>query len=191
VIDRLSIGLADWIIMDGNYRNFACGDAASFALEFYAADGLEPLPPQPPPQRRLSHIAESRYEIVAEVTHLDDGWWVIDPGIGMFREDKPPPAVRLGDWVRGTVYVGIDPFFYFERLSHLAGAPPLIYDWIVEKIDKDVSPLIEIAPRTIGRDPQRIAWRAVEKTGWQGAAPSNGEYVLHCKRVGGGPSLRR
>ena len=142
------------------------------------------------PQRRLSHIAESRYEIVAEVTHLDDGWWVIDPGIGMFQEDKPPPAVRLGDWVRGTVYVGIDPFFYFERLSHLPGAPPLIYDWIVEKIDKDVSPLIEIAPRTIGRDPQRIAWRAVKKTGWQGAAPSNGEYVLHCKRIGG-PSLRR
>jgi hypothetical protein len=190
MIDTVAIGIAAWIIQDGNYGDFACGDTASFALEFYPTDGLELVSAPPPRQRCLRHIAESRYEIVAEVTHLDEDWWVIDPGIAIFQEDKPPTTVRRGDWVRGNIYIGIDPFFYFERLCRRPGAPPLIYDWIIETIEQDISPLIEIAPRFYGRDPERISWRKVEMTDGWGPDPGIGEYTLHGKCVGG-PSLSR
>jgi hypothetical protein len=48
--------------------------------------------------------------------------------------------VRRGGWLRGNVYIGVDPYFYFEQLGHEPGAPALIYDWKIEKIEMQTAP---------------------------------------------------
>ena len=36
--------------------------------------------------------------------------------------------------MEGEIYVGIDPFFYFEHLCRIAGMPPLTYSWLVQEM---------------------------------------------------------
>ena len=86
--------------------------------------------------------------------------------------------VRQGSWLRGKVCIGIDPFFYFERLGHQPGAPALR----IEKIDIQAAPFIEVEPRKFERDPAKLGWKEIDKTdAWEDC----GEYLLHCVRVAG------
>ena len=39
--DLLAVGLASWIIQDGNYGDFKRGDRKAFALEFWASAKLD------------------------------------------------------------------------------------------------------------------------------------------------------
>ena len=132
-------------------------------------------------------IGNACHEVVGQVVHVGDGWWVIDAGVLAYRAEVPPANVRQGSWLRGKAYLGIDPFFYFEQLGHQVAAPALIYDWKIEKIDIQTAPLIEVRPRTFKRDPAKLGWKEIVKTdAWE----EDGEYLLHCVRVGG-PHLPR
>jgi hypothetical protein len=170
----LAIGLSSWIIADGNYSNFASGDETAFALEFYAPDGLEEIEPTENPCPQLLLTEAPFYEVSGKCVHVDiDGnqsWWVIDAGILLYRNERPPENVRLGSWWRGKIYVGVDPFFYMERGSRHHEAPALIYDWKIGKIET------------------RDNWAP---SGWTEVANTSegksDEFVLHCTRQEGLP----
>jgi hypothetical protein len=84
--------------------------------------------------------------------------------------------------LRGKISIGIDPFFYFERLAHQPGAPALVYDWKIERIEVQTAPLIEVKPRVMQRDPTKPGWKEIRETSaWE----DDGEYLIHCTRIGG------
>ena len=97
----LAIGLSSWIINDGNYGDFSQGDIAAFALEFYAPEGLEESDPTENPRPSLIQIEAPFYEVSGKCVHVDiDGnqsWWVIDAGILLYRNERPPVNVRNGE----------------------------------------------------------------------------------------------
>lgn len=181
-VGTLVVGLHSWIIQDGNYGDFARNTNAAFALEFHTESTLEIFESNSKPIAALVHIGDDKYEVVGQAIHVADGWWVIDVGFLVFQETEPPPTVRKGDWLRGNISIGIDPFFYFERLAHQPGAPALIYDWKIERIEVQTAPLIEVRPRVMERDPTKLGWKEIPETNaWE----DDGEYLIHCTRIGG------
>lgn len=140
---NLCISLACWIIQDGNYRDFTRGDRAAFAIEFHAPTGLIVVPSAFPSVSAFTGIGENNYLITGQVTYVAEDWWVVDVGVPIFCEEKPPPVARPDAWVSGKVELGIDPFFYFERLAKLPGAPALIHDWRIDKIEIQTAPWVE------------------------------------------------
>jgi hypothetical protein len=179
----LVIGLSSWIIQDGNYGDFCRGDAPAFALEFYAATPLEEFEPERTSVPSLIHNGGACYELVGQVVHVADDWWAIDAGILVFRDGQPPPNVRRGGWLRGRAYIGIDPFFYFERLANQPGAPALIYDWKIVDIEMQTAPFVETKPGVLERDPARLGWSEIAKTDAWRDDGGQADYLLHCKRL--------
>jgi hypothetical protein len=180
--DTLVVGLHSWIIQDGNYDDFATNTNAAFALEFYASSPLEVFESNPKPVPALVRICDADYEIVGQVIHVADHWWVMDVGVLVFQEGEPPATVRQGSWLRGKISIGIDPFFYFERLAHQPGAPAQVYDWKIERIEVQTAPLIEVKPRVMARDRTKLGWKDIPETNaWE----DEGEYLIHCTRISG------
>lgn len=131
------VGLSAWIIADGNYADFVVGQKAKFALEFYPSHGLNVAQDGPPVAQ---HLKASHYRVRAQVVFADANVWVIDAGSFMaFCEQRPPEHGRVGAWVEGEIYLGIDPFFYFEYLHRMDGMPPLTYSWIVREIARETT----------------------------------------------------
>jgi hypothetical protein len=180
--DTLIVGLYSWIIQDGNYAEFSRDAEVAFALEMHAPSPLKAVDPDFQPVPSLRHVGGAHYEAVGQAVYVADDWWVFDIGVLTFREERPPVDLCQGNWLRGEIFIGIDPFYYFERLAHQAGAPALIYDWKIEKIEEQTSPLIEVRPRVMARDPNRLGWKEIAETNSREDA---GEYLLHCKRIGG------
>jgi len=116
---------------------------------------------------------------------MADDWWAIDVGILAFREERPPANVRQGSWLRGSAYIGIDPFFYFERLARQSGAPALIYDWKIVKIEVQTAPFIEVKPRVTERDQSLLGWKEIAETNAWDDDGGHAEYLLHCRRISG------
>ena len=183
MIDLLVIGLNAWIIQDGNYTNFASGSKATFALEFYASAELNEVEPKSSTQPLLVNIEAAHYEALGRVVYVAEDWWAIDVGtVVLFREEKPPVNLRLGNWVSGEIYVGIDPFSYFETLAYRPNAPALIHDWRIDKIEMQTAPFIKRG-RTITRDTAQLGWKEIAQTNAWADDDGNAEYVLHCRRV--------
>jgi hypothetical protein len=133
---KLTIGLSSWIIQDGNFPEIEVGSEHRLALEFYAKDGLVPTDAE----KLLRHVEGATYVIVAEVIGIFEEAWVLDCGLRLIRDSDAPKSVRLGDVMTGRVYVGVDPFWYLEHLSSIAGAPDLWYTARVDSIHVDVTP---------------------------------------------------
>ncbi|MFI5457085.1 MAG: hypothetical protein ACHRXM_16690 [Isosphaerales bacterium] len=99
------IGVDSWIIQDGNYGDFHVGEESRFALEFYP-HALQSVDTPIPMAERLRG---SRYRIRGLVAHTGPSVWVVDFGVLAYENRDPPPFARLGSWVEGTFYLGIDP----------------------------------------------------------------------------------
>jgi hypothetical protein len=173
----LQVGLNSWIIADGNYAHFKVGDVCSFALEYYNENELCPLP-KSHNRRSYKPIERCRYAVTGRTIHLTPEWAAIDVGVPAYRElySFPPPPKRF----EGEIWLGVDPFFYFERRSRESGAPPLIFDWRIHRIE------VETAPRVLQDnlwiyDPARLQLKDVEDT-------RDGEdFVLHCELLSSPP----
>jgi hypothetical protein len=183
MLTELVVGLSAWIIQDGNYGDFARGDTVAFAVEFYAPEKLAVSQPGDVATPSLRAVEASLHEIRGRVVHVADDWWVIDIGVGIFCEETPPADVRVGSWVRGTVNLGIDPFFYFERLVRQSNAPPLIHEWMIKKVEMQTAPFVEIRPRVMQRDPERTGWKDIHMTDAWGDDDGHADYILHCQRL--------
>lgn len=133
----IHVGLSSWIIQDGNYGDFTVGQQAKFALEFGALDELRPATEGP---LSAEHLGASRHRVRARVAYVAEGVWVIDAGAFMAFRERPHEGTQLGAFVEGDVYVGIDPFFYFERLYRIPAMPPLSYGWLIREIQLETTP---------------------------------------------------
>lgn len=173
------IGLASWIIQDGNYGDFKCGDKAAFAVEFGSSD-LKACHPHTERGPGMMWLRDCTYAVAGRVTHVTPEWWVLNIGALEVYNEYPLAGAKPGDLVSGEAYLGIDPFFYFERLGREPGAPPLIHDWRVQGIDLDITPWREVTPRSFERDPAKVAWKPISRTrAWKDDSGS-AAYVLQC-----------
>jgi hypothetical protein len=177
--DLLRITLDGWILGDGNYAGFERGRDYRFALEFWPIAELRLRDAEPTPIPALYWLKDWTYRVAGTVIHAKDDWWVLDVGLRVFRDTRPPWPVGTRVW--GEIGLGIDPFYYFENRAHEPDAPALIYDWVVEAIDPDTTPFIEVSPRRFRRDRSRPAFRPIEKTDPQS------DYILTCRRLPGQP----
>jgi hypothetical protein len=179
----LIVGLHSWIIQDGNYGEFTRGMTAAFALEFFSTVPILELGPSDNKIPSLHHVSEDSYQLVGQVVHKADDWWVIDAGLLVYSDQPPPDNVHVGTWLRGgLIQIGIDPFFYFERLAHQPDALAMVYEWRIDKIEEQTAPLIEIRPKQFARDPAKLGWKEIVETrAWE----DSGEYLLHCTRLDG------
>jgi len=171
-----AIDLAAWIVQDGNYPDFEQGQTAEFALEFWPIGELESTGPGLRFARRLS---DATYDVCGEVIAGAAGWWVIDIGDLQVFRNAAPSGVTVGSWVRGTIGLGVDPFFYFERLHQIDGIPPLVYTWSVDEIQLQTAPFIRV-DNALVRDANRWAWRTVDRTHASTDDDGNGSYLLSC-----------
>jgi hypothetical protein len=93
--------------------------------------------------------------------------------------------------IRGRAYLGIDPFFYFERLYKRDSMPALIYRWKVAGIDRQTAPFIPAGPRLQVRDASKLGWEAIEETDAWSDDGGHAEYVLKCELLHDAPKRER
>jgi hypothetical protein len=109
--------------------------------------------------------------------------WALDCGIGFYQDQPPPPppppGVAVGDMVRGIVNLGVDPFFYFERLHAFAGMPPLIYTWRIDGISRQAAPFVQ-AGNALVRDPPKQGWLPLNRTDAWHHDDGRASYKLDC-----------
>lgn len=186
------IGLGGWIIQDGNYSDFRVGEERAFALEFSELEPLDLVHDRNNASAAgLSHVKASTYDVHGHVIHVGGAWWAIDAGVLMFQERPAPKLVRVGSQVRGRCYVGVDPFFYFERLALEADAPALIYRWRIERIERNATPWVEVRPRFFDRDWAQEKWSDAAKTDAWTDDNGRGDYVLRCTLLSTNPTKSR
>jgi len=179
------IGLDSWIIQDGNYGDFRVGEEARFALEFY------PYRTSPAAGHDHQMIRQSgcRYRCQARYAFLHKRVSVLDFGLLAYRELRAPIEATLNDWVEVEIYLGIDPFFYTERLCDIPGMPPLAYDWRIERIRLETTPWLESrnerGQTVLTRDEALEAFREVPQTDAWTDDSGRAHYLLECRRIGG------
>jgi len=175
------VGLSSWIIQDGNYGDFRRGQQASFALEFYPHDCRVSAAKE----FRVELIRDNRYQVTAKVLDVFRDACVIDFGVRAFRQRGWPRIIEKGAWIDADIYLGIDPFFYFEDLARRPGMPPLIYDWTIKAITMQTAPFLESrndrGQRVLTRDETKSAFRKIPETNAWEDDNGHAEYVLHCE----------
>ena len=178
------VGLSAWIIQDGNYGDFRIGEAAKFALEFYPHTMRGTRSRTPSAER----IKASQYRVCGQVVYTDESAWVIDFGILAYQDRWPPPVARSELWVEGEIYLGIDPFFYFEELHARPGMPAFQYEWRIQRLFLETTPWLsatDAAGRTVlTRDEQRESFIEVAETSAWDDDEGRAHYVLECERIG-------
>lgn len=178
-MNEIQIGLASWIIQDGNYGDFKVGDHGKFALEFHA----EMLERTSKRKKEIKRIKACKHRVVAEVLMAVKGLWVVDFGFMAYGQNDPPEGIKKGDWVEAEIYLGIDPFFYFENLHGAKNVPNLFYEWHVERIEMETTPLIETKPRWFVRDLTREGYKDISQTDAWKDDDGNAHYIFHCTEL--------
>lgn len=185
------VGLSSWIIQDGNYGDFETGQSADFALEFYS-HSFDRTDTKTTYARSLG---AAKYDVTAEVIYLTPKVWVLDFGLRAFHDSQPPPEITVGSFVTAEIYLGIDPFFYFEGLHALPGMLPLIYSWKVTSIGQQTAPFIETREtsgrKVLIRDEKKLGYGTIGKTDAWKDDGGNAEYVLFCSQLDVPPKFHR
>lgn len=189
---RLHIYVASWIIQDGNYDDFACGQQREFAVEFWHDEPLEELAERCPKTSVAG--SDAALQMTAEVVVCSNKWYALDFGITAFREQSPPETVRLGQMVSGTIMLGIDPYFYMEYLYRDPVAVPMIYSWQIERIRLQTAPFIESVQKGVGkvlvRDSAKLGWKDLQSTEAWTDDDGNAEYLLDIRLLDAKPRKR-
>lgn len=177
------VGLAAWIIQDGNYGEFEIGREYRFALEFYPHDvATAPAASSSP---HLAHIGNALHEAVGTIVSCIDSAWVVDFGVPAFQEAKPPAWAKPGTLVSGRFYLGVDPFFYFERLKNERGIPDLFRNWFIRRILLETTPWKEETDphgrKLITRDSTRESFVEVRATDAWNHDGGHGHYIFECE----------
>jgi hypothetical protein len=177
--DLWTLGLASWIIQDGNYPDLRSGQQVEFAVEFHVDDAVLTQATTP----SADVVKDSDYRIVGRVVFASPDAWVVDCGILVYAEEPPPEGVEEGVWITGSAFLGVDPFFYFERLHRLPQMPALVYSWTIERIRRQTAPFVEVTPRHFERDRSKWGYVDVESTdAWEDDG-GHAEYLLDCHKL--------
>jgi hypothetical protein len=171
---ELTVGLNAWIIQDGNYEDFERGESYKLALEF----GGSALTPSDERAMRCAQNGGCRYDVVAQVIFATHDVWVIDFGVKVFSETRPPRFAKAGQWVKGLIWLGVDPFSYKERLHRMPRMPNLFLEWVVVRIQLETTRRIEDISGTeklLERDSEHEQWvDRTETNAWGGRRRSSG-----------------
>jgi hypothetical protein len=178
MVTTINVGLSSWIIEDGNYSDFASGQETKFALEFYGPELRRSERSDPP---SLSVPDEAEYSAHGHVEYVSEGVWVCNFGVLAYREETPPEWAREGVHAEGNIYLGVDPFFYFEGLHKLPGMPKLTYQVRIRRIWLDTTPWIPDPNGTFTavRDISRKSRVEVHDTS-HGTGEGSDEFILEC-----------
>jgi hypothetical protein len=181
----LNVGVDAWIIQDGNYCDFTVGQEIQFALEFYPHS----LRPSDRKASAATNLRASLYQICGQVVYRTKNVWVLDTGFLAYQECQPPEFATKGSWVEGEIYLGIDPFMYFEGLKNLSGMPSLNYSFRIGQIFLETTPWLtevdESGRKTMMRDEKNESYREVAETdAWQDDN-GNAHYILKCFSMDG------
>jgi hypothetical protein len=189
-MDTFNIGLSGWIIQDGNYEDYSTGEKRKFALEFNPGE----IKRGKKGEKEAVLLRDSEYRIKSEIVFLNHEVWVIDFGILAFKEDKPPLGYNVGDFIETEIYLGVDPFFYFERLYKTKNIPELIYTWSIDEIKMETAPFIEqtseYGRKYFVRDESKRNLKSVSKTDAWKDDNGNAEYVMKCTRLADSPTRK-
>lgn len=188
---EFTIGLSSWIIQDGNYGDFAVGDDTQFALEFYS----EEIKKSDDQKIKMERIEDAQYIVNGLVVFLDEEFLVIDVGILIYWQySKRKFGFKKGDYITGNVWIGIDPFFYFESGYKNKGIPELIYNWKIRDIKIETAPFIDKtddAGRVIRiRDENKLNKVSIQKTDAWKDDNGYGDYIFICELLNGKPKRR-
>jgi len=183
-METINIGVASWIIQDGNYHDFSLGETHQFALEFYAPEPLKRSREQMP---RMVAVVGNEYDASARVAFVDKEVWVIDAGLLMYCQEAPPRVAIVGNSIAGKVLVGIDPFFYKEELHSIPGMPSLNYRFTIEAISIETTPWVKTFAITRRSGPP--TFRPIERTNAWKDDDQNADYVLHCRLIAPGTAI--
>jgi hypothetical protein len=180
---NLYVHLDRWIISDGNYDDFRVGEMRKFALEFWTPTLLKTT------ERTTScrQQPDYSYSISGKLAFATRGVSVIDCGVLAYSERKGvvQEGCAVGDFVRGELSFGVDPFFYFESLCKIPGIPALIYEWRIDSMEQDTTPYIlsEVCGRPgYVRDESQRSFRQVRGSNQNVAEPRDicPAFLLHC-----------
>jgi hypothetical protein len=187
--EALKVGLLSWIIQDGNYPEFRQGQTCAFALQWSALEPLAFVDPAAPLDRALTWRRENAYAVVADIEFIGafsggSEWCVLDAGVRLYNPTQPPGDWKVGRTVQGAVELSIDPFLYVETLAKTPRAPPLIYDWSIDRIELETTPWIETPGGVPQRDRARTRWRDVAETDAWNDDEGRANYLITCTRLG-------
>jgi hypothetical protein len=184
-MESLNVGIDAWIIQDGNYGDFSVGQKAQFALEFYP-HSLKSSKCKSPSAALLK---ASRYQICGQVVYRTKSVWVLDMGFLAYQEGQPPRYATKGSWVEGEIYLGIDPFMYFEGLKNMSGMPAMTYGFRIEQILLETTPWLtksdESGCTMMVRDERNESYREVAETDAWNDDNGHAHYVLKCVSTDG------
>ena len=182
----VNVGLASWIIQDGNYGEFQAGGEYTFALEFYPHE-LEPTA-ETVDGVSFHLVAGADHWVRGNVVYASSSSWVVDFGVLTFQEEVPPSWAVESQAIAGRIYVGIDPFFYMERLKDEPGMPYLFRRWRVQRILLETTPWIESTTEGGGTLIQRAnttpSFTEVPRTDSWKDDNGRAHYVLECELRG-------
>jgi len=180
-MSTITADLNSWIIQDGNYDDFHCGDRRKLAIEFCG----KRLTPSNDQARRYSRNHGAIYTVTAQVAFVHPKVWVIDFGVLAYWESPPPDFANVGAWVEGEILIGVDPFFYKEYLYQLLKMPDLFNEWVVSRVELNTTPWIqttESGRKVFARDPAAEAWAEVEATDAWNDDQGRASYLLHLEK---------
>ncbi len=178
-MDILQIGMSAWIIQDGNYHDFSVNEELSFALEFYP-HLLSPAEDEAP---TFSMIGPALYSIHGQIAFAHSEAWVTDFGLKAYRDAPLPSELQSANWVKGDVYLGVDPFFYFESLKKLPGIPSITYKWRLRSIKLETTPWLQ-KDKVRVRDFTKTLLQNIKKTDAWHDDGGHGHYILECECLG-------
>jgi hypothetical protein len=184
-MQSVHIGMDAWIIQDGNYGDFEAGGHHRFALEFHPHDLAPVDSTSEGPRHFLHHQVGALHEVRGTIVRATQSNWVIDFGVPAFQDFSPPTWAKVGGQVQGVAYIGIDPFFYSERLKNEAGMPDLFRNWLIRRIWLETTPWVE-SPTLISRAEVPPTFAEVSKTDAWHDDQERAHYVLECEPRGAG-----
>ncbi len=181
----LDVGIDAWIIQDGNYGDFTVGQKTQFALEFHPHS----LKSSDCKSSSATHVKASRYQICGQVVYRTKSVWVLDMGFLAYQESSPPRYAGKGSWVEGEIYLGVDPFMYFEHLKNMSGMPSLTYSFRIGQIFLETTPWLtrsdDSGHSMMVRDEENESYREVAETDAWNDDNGHAHYVLKCISMDG------
>ena len=179
-MNDLKVGLDAWIIQDGNYSDFRAGQEAKFALAFVGT--LAPVHGAGVPT--LEPAEGANYSATGRIVFVHPEVWVCDFGILAYQRNPPPAWATEGRCAGGDIYLGVDPFDYFEHLHALSGMPSLQYNFRLARIWLETTPWT--GDKFKRRKAGKTSFREVGQTNAWSDDEGVGHYVLECQYLSRG-----
>ena len=182
-MNSFHVGVSSWIIQDGNYPDFRIGEVVHLALELHTRAIRE----SSADSTSCTRVSGSNYRVTARTIFTTRNVFVLDLGFLAYDQAPPPKWMKTGKWIDADIYVGVDPFCYFEELYAIKGMPELRYQFRIREIELETTPWISTVDssgrRINTRDETRQTYRPVAETDAWSDDNGNAHYVLDVERI--------